>query len=530
MSRWIYLLLFVSSTALGTTYNSNGSQADVQAKVNLCVDGDTVTLPSGTFTWTSSVTVPGKAITIQGNTTTNSSTGACNDLTVLVDNISAQFFDCTNFTNEKALRITGITFTGGTGSGGEPILSVGGGTDPTVPYTHNVRLDHLHITGHIKRAHAIEVYSGIYGVMDHCVYDQLDTGNPQNMQNRVDNGSYPYGDIDFTLGARYGGPDFWFIEDNYVNNDSGAPYSAGYGWDAVRGSRFVLRHNKFFNLEILCHGLDSGGRMRGGRAQEIYNNEYHWDYVTTLDGIRSGTLVVHDNTFIGSKPNGFGLQTYRVFEGNDHFGAATGGNAWDYNVTESDGVTHVNGHSPYLFSSGTLTTGGVLSVTDSRKNWTPHAFANYEFSTPSNGAVAYIQDNTATTLTLYQNADSTASHTFNAGDAYEIRRVLECMDQPGLGAGDLITGDMPSPARWLNQVREGCYSWNNIYTSDSSPINFALEFNAGLGPGLVENLDYFNRAPQSGDPIYPYTPYTYPHPLVSGHRPPAPANLHITGP
>jgi hypothetical protein len=35
----------------------------------------------------------------------------------------------------------------------------------------------------------------------------------------------------------------------------------------------------------------------------------------------------------------------------------------------------------------------------------------------------------------------------------------------------------------------------------------------------VENTDYFNRAPREGDPDYPYVPYQYPHPLVSGEIP-----------
>ena len=50
----------------GTTYTTNGSSSDVQAKVNSSVSGDIVTLPAGSFTWTTGVTVTGKAIKIQG--------------------------------------------------------------------------------------------------------------------------------------------------------------------------------------------------------------------------------------------------------------------------------------------------------------------------------------------------------------------------------------------------------------------------------------------------------------------------------
>ena len=51
--------------ASGTTYNSNGSSADVQVKINTATTGDTVTIPSGSFTWTTAVTLS-KAVHLQG--------------------------------------------------------------------------------------------------------------------------------------------------------------------------------------------------------------------------------------------------------------------------------------------------------------------------------------------------------------------------------------------------------------------------------------------------------------------------------
>ena len=49
-----------------TIFNSNGSSSDVQAKINLATNGDTVTLPAGSFTWSAGINVSGKAIKIQG--------------------------------------------------------------------------------------------------------------------------------------------------------------------------------------------------------------------------------------------------------------------------------------------------------------------------------------------------------------------------------------------------------------------------------------------------------------------------------
>ena len=48
-----------------TIYHSDGSAASVQALHNAALNGDTITLPTGTFTWTSGVTIS-KAINIQG--------------------------------------------------------------------------------------------------------------------------------------------------------------------------------------------------------------------------------------------------------------------------------------------------------------------------------------------------------------------------------------------------------------------------------------------------------------------------------
>jgi hypothetical protein len=62
---------------------------------------------------------------------------------------------------------------------------------------------------------------------------------------------------------------------------------------------------------------------------------------------------------------------------------------------------------------------------------------------------------------------------------------------------------------WNNQVTEPCYSWNN-----TNELNGQVNF--GAGPGVRANEHYFNNTPMPG-----YTPYVYPHPLVSGNPPPS---------
>jgi hypothetical protein len=100
---------------------------------------------------------------------------------------------------------------------------------------------------------------------------------------------------------------------------------------------------------------------------------------------------------------------------------------------------------------------------------------------------------------------------FNAGDTYEIWKVSQALDQPGMGKSDLLSGlgdwdsgvGLTTPYADPHQVNEPCYSWNN--TSDTGdPRNLFAD-----QPCIKEGRDFFNEIPKPG-----YTPYAYPHPLT----------------
>ena len=61
----ILVLIGFAGRCDATVYNSDGSAASVQGLANAALNGDTITLPAGTFTWTTGVTIS-KAIKIQG--------------------------------------------------------------------------------------------------------------------------------------------------------------------------------------------------------------------------------------------------------------------------------------------------------------------------------------------------------------------------------------------------------------------------------------------------------------------------------
>jgi hypothetical protein len=83
--------------------------------------------------------------------------------------------------------------------------------------------------------------------------------------------------------------------------------------------------------------------------------------------------------------------------------------------------------------------------------------------------------------------------------------VIQVLDQPGLGA-QLGTMNRNNP-RWMQQATEPCYSWNNT-DKNNNPVNFTQ---SSSGQSILVGRDYFNDTPMPG-----YSPYVYPHPLVTG--------------
>src|SRR5262245_12890470 len=103
----IVICIWNGFSALGTVYNSDGSASNVQfTHDSLAHDGDTITMPAGTFTWATKVSFT-KAITLQGT-----GTGS----TIVRDNVQTPnqflYWDLRS-TSNGAARLTGITFQDG---------------------------------------------------------------------------------------------------------------------------------------------------------------------------------------------------------------------------------------------------------------------------------------------------------------------------------------------------------------------------------------------------------------------------------
>src|SRR5207245_10528082 len=90
-AAFVILILsgFCAPGSGAAVYSSDGSAASVQALQDAGHDGDTITLPAGTFSWTSSPKIT-NAITLQGATTV-AGTGGMNytvkDVTIIMDDV-----------------------------------------------------------------------------------------------------------------------------------------------------------------------------------------------------------------------------------------------------------------------------------------------------------------------------------------------------------------------------------------------------------------------------------------------------------
>ena len=410
--------------------------------------------------------------------------------------------------------MTGFTFKGGTVNtqktfSGE--IRISGNS-------HSFRIDHCTF----DQLHGANLATSgfLWGVIDHCQFNTAGV-HPIIVKHETWNGQ-SHGNGSWADDPSWGSERFVFIEDNVFENAAGAKRI-----DSFEGARFVVRYNQFHNGGVVMHGTEPSGR--GAKQVEEYNNTYVNDSPSAAGQIRSGCIITHDNTWTnGAK--GHVLQAFRLYKKSPRWGPADGQNLWDKNVP--------NGATGY-WATGTHTgADGATVLTDSNasKTWWDDSGIPQTGAWPINRwyveGVAYMVrnrtressqgdirtwaiSNTANTVTCSFKTFTGDHVTFNTGDTYEIWKVSQALDQPGMGKSDLLVGlgTFPTgttPYADPHQVAEPCYSWNN--TQDGAAFN--LESSE---PSIKEGRDFFNGTPKPG-----YKPFIYPHPLVSGTPPPPP--------
>ena len=158
---------------------------------------------------------------------------------------------------------------------------------------------------------------------------------------------------------------------------------------------------------------------------------------------------------------------------------------------------------------------------------------------------------------------------FAVDDTFEINKIIATLDQPGVSGGSLVTCGMPcltAPAGWNDQIIFPSYSWQNTNNGKAANINARAECGAtcfenkhfynynsnfdgatGVGVGPIANRPstctpgvlYWATDEGEWDSTHAgadgraykctsanswtlyYTPYAYPHPLVTNEPPPS---------
>jgi hypothetical protein len=279
-----------------TTYTAaSASYADVSYAYGLCSDGDTLSIPADSKTWTSTLTVT-KAITMQG---------AGKALTLLNGTVDEQYLILQPGSN-KAQRVTGIGFIGGgVSSGGRygKIYIAGSGSGSYV--LDKIRIDHCDFENHKE---AIFVSGWVESLIDHNSF----TDNNRTILIKGDDDSSYSWSREIAAGTSHS----LFIEDNtfvYTNNHVGLDQWIYH----QEGGRTVVRYNTFTataetGADCACfdsHGNQNywtgGTDFRGQPLIEIYNNTFAVHHTYQFVILRGGSIIMHDNalTYITSGSN-----------------------------------------------------------------------------------------------------------------------------------------------------------------------------------------------------------------------------------
>ena len=537
------LFLMLSAPSWASTYTATScSQSAVNAVINgpthTAVDGDTIVIPAGTCTWTSTISVPSNiGITITGYGTPNSgssTTGAASSCTqtYILDNAgnSSFLFAFSPEYGNSTTRLSCMAIDPAT-TGSLALYAVAGieGTC-TSSGCPQLRVDNLTFgktnpwteTNNGSNSDEIIHVNDAFGVLDH---NTAPSGNGialfiaelESYLGVGDNGDNSWAQPNSLGGANniFAENNLWYT-DFHSLNDCEAPLP----W----GCRVVIRYNSYnpssagsFGIAE-NHGTDTTGRGRSGREMEVYDNNIDCPLIcSSVDGgLRGGTALVFDNTVTLTAGQGasqwFGISLYRTVLNNNSFGACGGDGPWDKN----DNVIYYNGTLTSTSGGG----GTAITAGDSTKSWTTNQLVPsgdpYTFYDVTQGFWLEIASNTSDTFTTAPEI-SEEEVTANVGDSYQIIRASLCIDQPGRGTGAYLSGNSTacsetfnsapsstsgSPCGYPNQALEPIYQWGD---SKTGPANVNAPIQSGSGK-IIDYRDYYTQA--SGIQTSSSTPFS----------------------
>jgi len=522
--------VYAQCSGSGGSYScsSGSSISDVQNAVNSASGGATITLAAGTYNWSSEVQLSAsKGVTIIC-ASAPATTGGSTSSPCLV-NASHLIFGLpsVNGTISGLYRISGFTF-----HQSAPNTQVVWFNSDCSAYPSactgtmtQVRVDHNTFDQNAGNGGFVCIYIGdensyvqVWGVIDH----NLVTSSPSLWGGNAGNGGilqYIGGVNPNPLAAQLGTANNLFVEDNIGNFAPSGNTNAGYGFiDSWGGAGIVFRHNAVTDALSAAHAVTHGG---GPNNLEYYNNSSTMDSGSVSQGVQdcyrcfhhqgANTFMAFNNTFRpynGHSSTPIAMASYRdyAFGGGGAVGSA--GASVDGSFPACDGSQSMDGNrSPQSTWYG-------------YPCWhQPGRDAQGQYKP------MYIWNN--------QWTDGTAFPSMSI-DNFGGTPPPNCKTQPA-GTCSYINIHMVKDREYYNAVSASAQS------SPSSPFNGTT----GMGFGTLANrpsscttssesqygngaagVGYFATDQGSQGVLYTcsatntwsvyYTPYTYPHPLVSG--------------
>jgi hypothetical protein len=503
-------IAFCCWPARANTYTAaSDSESDVQAKINLASNGDTVQIPcSGTqsVTWTTGLTITTNITLTALGATPNvgpSTFGAgTNCLTILDDDLVYTMFQPTPTysasNNVLTIQNMNIEPLNGSVAVQSPFIIIGTCTLSGCP---DIRLDNILFHNWTNRGLASYLcrLDNVFGVVDHDTVDSSNTGVDGifNVNNSAYLGGGLFGDNSWAQADSYGTANELYIENNLDNgweitDCDFADTDADHG-----GCRYTGRFNQIptmAGVTFAVHGTETSGRMRGGRLQEVYDNTFACPSgsCTSAVGFRSAVGLIFGNTFTISAGAGINsyasLSAYRTFEAHTPFGSCNGEGAWDTN----DGASK---SSASAFTSTASTT-----LTDTSQSWTTNQFAPgskyYTVFDATKSQMAGIVSNTAHALTIKQPVSWATSDTYYIlGTTLYATGTLTSVVQPAPANNYVLTAVDSTQSWTTNQwaVNGDSYSFIDISASQADQVyvgDIGWEVNASTSNSFL--MYYYN--------------------------------------
>lgn len=276
MLKRILLSLFLSGFIYSSDLNaeiivaSSASQADVKEAVDLAETGDTIIVPAGEATWSSSVILH-KEITIQG---------AGIDRTIITNAYPTDYqgvlaIDINSDTSETT-RITGFTFKSDRVNKSQYHLLINGDRE--------YRVDNCKFKdgyGYLSKSIYIIGYE-TWGVIDNCIFD----GDALEMIGVLATNQT------WEEASSLGSERATYIENCLFINSFG-----GHAFTSIGGAKVVFRYNEVHGADLDMHGHCFVEGRNGARYSEIYENDLYTKpagYYYAMN-IRGGTGVIYNN-------------------------------------------------------------------------------------------------------------------------------------------------------------------------------------------------------------------------------------------